>query len=86
VIVIPEGGGLLLERVSADAGFAGDEPVVWRAVVFGRRVAAVKVDAGTHLGEITPAAVERVVDGQEVLGGKTVDPLDVEGPARVDID
>ncbi len=30
--------------------------------------------------------MQRVVDGQEVLGGEVVDPLDVEGLSRADFD
>ena len=54
VIVVPERGGVLLERVGAGAGFTGDEPVFGVAVVFGGDLGAVKMGDGADLGEVGP--------------------------------
>ena len=70
VVVIPEGGCFLLERVYADAGLSRDEPVFRLAVVFGRILSAVHVDAGAYFRDVTAAAMEGVVDGKEVPGGQ----------------
>jgi len=78
VVVIPEGCGVLLERVEGGAGLAGDIPVFGLAVVLGRGAGAVDVDAGADVRNVMAATVKAVVDGEEVLGGKLVDPLDVE--------
>lgn len=76
VVVVPEGGCFLLERVVADAGLSRDKPVFRIAVVFGRILSAMQVDAGAYFGEVTAAAMEGVVDRKEVLGREIVHPLD----------
>ena len=86
VVVIPERGGVLLERVGADAGLAGDEPVFGVAVVFGGGLGAVKMGGGADVGDVVAAAMEGVVDGKEVLCGEVVDPLDLEGFAGAGFD
>jgi hypothetical protein len=86
VVVIPEGGGNLLKGIGADAGLAGDEPVVGLAVVFGGGSAAVEMDAGADVGDVAAAAVEGVVNGKEVLGGETIDPFDLERLVGADVD
>ncbi len=86
VIVVPEGGCFLLERVGADAGLSRDEPIFWMAVVFGRILSAVQMHAGAYFGDVATAAVEGVVDGEEVPDGEGVHPLDGKGMASVDVD
>jgi hypothetical protein len=78
VVVVPEGGGLLLEGVGAGARLAGGEPVFWVAVVGRRDLGAVEVGDGADVGDVGAAAVEGVVDGEEVCCGKVVDPGDLE--------
>ena len=86
MIVVPERGGVLLEGVGAGAGGAGDEPVFGVAVVFAGGFGAVEVDAGADVGDVVAAAVQGVVDGQEVLGGELVDPFDLERLAGAGFD
>ncbi len=86
VVVIPESGGVLLEGIGADAGFAGHEPVFGVAVVFGGDFGAVDVDDGADVGDVVAAAVEGVVDGEKMLGGEVVDPLDLEGMVGAGLD
>ena len=75
MVVVPERGGVLLEGVGAGAGFAGDEPVFGVAVVVGGSLAPWRWVMVRTSGMSAAAAVEGVVDGQEVLGGEVVDPL-----------
>ena len=63
------------KRVGADAGLAGDEPVFGVAVVFGGGLGAVEVGGGADVRYVVAAAVEGVVDGEEMLGGEVVDPV-----------
>jgi hypothetical protein len=56
------------------------------AVVFGRILSTVQMDAGAYFGDVATAAMEGVVDGEEVPGGEIVHPLDGKGMAGVDID
>jgi hypothetical protein len=44
------------------------------------------VDGGADVGDVAPAAVEGVVDGEEVLGGKVIDPLDLDGVTASGLD
>jgi hypothetical protein len=85
VIVIPESGRFLLEGIGGDVGFAGDEPVFREAIVFGGGAAAVEMDARADVGDVMTAAVERVIDGKEVLGGEVVDPFDLKRLVSADI-
>ena len=78
VVVVPEGGGILLQGIVRDFGVAGGEPVFGVAVALGARLGAMDVDDGTDLGDVLAGAVQGVVDGEEVLGGEVVDPVDVE--------
>jgi hypothetical protein len=86
VVVIPEGGGFLLEGIIADAGFAGNEPVFGVSIVFGGDLGTVDVDDGADVGDVVTAAVEGVVDGEKVLRGKVVDPLDLKGMIAAGLD
>ncbi len=79
MVVVPESGGILLKRIGADAGLAGDEPVIGVAIVFGGGLGSVEVGGGADVGDVVAASVERVVDGQEVLSGEIVDPTDLDG-------
>jgi hypothetical protein len=79
MVVIPEGSGVLLEWVEAGSAFAGDEPVGGIAVGFGGDASAVDVGDGADVGDVVSAAVEAVVDGEKVCGGKVVDPLYFKG-------
>ncbi len=54
MVVIPEGGGVLLERVGAGAGLAGEEPVCGKAVVFGGDAGAVEMGDGADVGDVVP--------------------------------
>ena len=58
MVVVPERGRILLERIGADARLAADEPVFWMAIVFGGGAAAVEVDAGADIGDVATAAVK----------------------------
>jgi len=78
VVVVPESGGVLLERVSTDAGLAGDKPIFGVTVVFGGGPGAVKVSGGADIGHVVATAMKGVVDGQEVFGGEVVDPTNLE--------
>ncbi len=86
MVVVPERGGVLLKRVGADAGLAGDEPVFGVAIVFGGGLGAVKVGGGADVGHVVAAAVEGVVDGKEVFCGEVIDPADLEGFAGAGFD
>ncbi len=86
VVVIPEGRGVLFERIDAGSALTGDEPVGGVAVGFGGDASAVDVGDGADVGDVVAAAVEAVVDGQKVRGGKVVDPLDFEGMSRARFD
>jgi hypothetical protein len=86
VVVVPEGSGVLLVGVVADAAFARDEPVVGVAIVFGGSFGSVDVGDGADVGHVAAAAVKGVVDGKEVLCGEVVDPLDLEGMAAAGFD
>jgi hypothetical protein len=63
VVVIPEGGGILLEGVEAGFAFAGDEPVGGVAISLGGYAGTVDVGAGADFGNVAAAAVEAVIDG-----------------------
>jgi hypothetical protein len=86
VVVVPKGGGALLERIVAGQALAGDEPVVGVAVVAGGDACAVDVDDGADVGNILAAAVEAVVDREKVLVREAVDPFDPEGFAYAGLD
>src|ERR1700722_19125957 len=86
MVVVPEGGGLLLEGVGAGARVAGGEPVLGVAVVGRRDLGAVEVGDGADVGDVGAAAVEGVVDGEEVPCGEVVDPGDLEGFAATGLD
>ena len=47
---------------------------------------AVKVGGSADVGHVVAAAVEGVVDGEEVFGGEVVDPIDLEGLAGAGFD
>jgi hypothetical protein len=78
VVVEPKAGGVLFEGIVASEALAGDEPVIGVAVVFRGDGGTVDVDNGTDVGNVSAAAVEAVVNGQEVLVRELIDPLDVE--------
>ena len=85
MVVIPEGGGILLKGIGADTGFAGDEPVIGLAVVFGGGSAAVEMDTGADGGDVAAAAMEGVINGEEVLGGELIAPFDLERLVGADV-
>jgi len=86
MVVIPEGGGVLLEGVGADARFAGDEPVFGISVVFRGDLGAVDVDAGANVGDVAAGAVEGVVYREEMLRREVVDPFDLKGMTAASLD
>ena len=86
VVVVPEGGGVLLEWVDVLDGFAGGVPVFGVAVVFGGDAGAVDMDDGADVGHAGATAMQGVVDGEEMLGGEVVDPLDVGGDVSAGFD
>ena len=86
MVVIPEGGGFLFERVGAGAGLARDEPVFRIAVVFGGGLRAVEVGDGSDVGDVGTASVKGMVDREEVFRGEVVDPADLEGLAGASFD
>ena len=78
MIVIPQRGSFLVERIVACPALARNEPVFRIAIVFRWNFGAVQMGDGAYFGHIFAAAVERVVDRQEVARGKVVDPLNIE--------
>jgi hypothetical protein len=84
--MVPESGGFLLEGVGAGAGFARREPVLGVAIVGGGNLGAVEVGDGADLGDVGAAAVEAVVDGEEVFYREVVNPGDLEGFSATSFD
>ena len=86
MIVIPQHGRILLIRIKIGRGFSGNVPIFGPAVAFGRDLRAVNVDDRADFGLIGFGAVQAVVDGQKVLGGKLVGPFDQDPlPRRASI-
>src|SRR5579875_715597 len=81
MVVIPERGGRLPVGIVGALGLSGDNPVLGVTVVFSGYVAAVQVDDGAHCGDIRTGSVEGVIDGEGMLIGEPVVPLDVGGAA-----
>jgi len=75
MVVVPECGSVLLQGIVTGAALAGDEPVFRIAIVFGWDARSVYVDNGAYIWNILAAAVERVIDGKEVLCRQVVYPL-----------
>jgi hypothetical protein len=78
MVVIPEGGGVLLQRIVAGARIGRGEPVLGVAVVLGRTRPPCRWTTARTSGTSRAAAVQAVVDGEEVLGGELIDPLDLK--------
>ena len=86
MVVIPERRGILLQRIVARATCAGHKPVLRIAVILRHDAPSMQVDVRPHLGKIASAAVQRVVDWQEVPGGQLVHPLDRQRLVRTHFD
>ena len=82
MVVVPERGGVLLERIVADAGFAGDEPVFGVAVVLRAGLGAVKWVTVRTSGTSWPQPWREWSMGRKCFGGEVVDPLDLRGARR----
>ena len=75
----------MLKRIGAEAGLSRYIPIFGLTVFFRGVFSTVQVDAGTDFGDVSTAAMERVVNGKEMLGGERIHPLDGQGMASADI-
>jgi len=76
MVVIPEGGSVLLHGIAAHAASTGQIPVLGISIVPGAVARAMQVHHSAHVRDAGAAAVKRVIDGEEMALGKKIHPLD----------
>jgi hypothetical protein len=81
VIVIEEHRRILLIGVIEGGGLSRDVPVLRVAVAVGRCFASMKVNHAADFRQVRFGAMNGVVDGQKMLLGQLIDPLDHQSMA-----
>jgi hypothetical protein len=64
MVVIPEGGSVLLQRIAAHAASTGKIPVLRISIVPGAGARAMHVHHGPHVRDAGTAAMQGVIDGE----------------------
>src|ERR1700683_91714 len=76
MVVIPQHRRVLLVWVVIDRRFPRNNPILGIAVTFRWHFSAMKVYHRSHFGLVRASPAEVMVNGEKVLVGKLVNPLD----------
>ena len=77
MVVIPEGGSVLLHGIAAHAASTGKIPVLRISVVRGAAAGTMHVHHGAHVRDAGTTAMKGVIDGEEMPFRKQIHPLDL---------